>query len=283
MSMSILNEYRKWKARDVSAVKFSNTFIKNVEISKKLFEAVEKFDDKPLSKESLIRASRQLYNAHQLLKSLPDSLQSNLPDEILDKISRVHLNIDTYKKESSYKSLSEYIKAFFAELKDVEVQDKKLCDDPNFLGTLKYTKDIIEYKQEALKTFIQGLDDIYSSDFADIHNEIKELANECKCVLDRFYIPFTRDFKGLVKCILNKEFDSYMGSWANGKPNGTGEMRYSGGDVYTGELKDGIPCGQGIILYSGGDKYEGEFVIESFNPILLGQMKKITCYLWDNG
>ena len=60
--------------------------------------------------------------------------------------------------------------------------------------------------------------------------------------------------------------DKYKGEFANGRPNGFGEIEFGKdktriGDTYRGSFVDGMLHGEGVYFFRNGDRFEGEWVL----------------------
>ncbi len=55
-------------------------------------------------------------------------------------------------------------------------------------------------------------------------------------------------------------FSDYEGSVRNGRPDGSGRLKLSSGQVYDGEWRDGQMSGKGTLRFANGDQYSGSFV-----------------------
>lgn len=53
--------------------------------------------------------------------------------------------------------------------------------------------------------------------------------------------------------------DSYSGETLDGRPHGSGAMKYWQGDRYEGYFANGVPHGKGVLETAEGDRFEGEF------------------------
>ena len=55
-------------------------------------------------------------------------------------------------------------------------------------------------------------------------------------------------------------FSDYEGEVRNGRPDGSGRMRLSSGQMYDGQWQDGQMSGKGTLRFANGDEYSGGFV-----------------------
>lgn len=62
------------------------------------------------------------------------------------------------------------------------------------------------------------------------------------------------------------EGDVYEGEWsADGKKQGLGSLKLSGGAEYSGEFVNGFFHGDGVLTFPDGSKYEGHFEVGKYH------------------
>jgi hypothetical protein len=66
--------------------------------------------------------------------------------------------------------------------------------------------------------------------------------------------------KGSAMIVTRSGFDSFVGTFFEGKCNGVGRMSYSNGDYYSGLWAGGERHGRGYLFYRGGNYFLGQFL-----------------------
>jgi len=65
--------------------------------------------------------------------------------------------------------------------------------------------------------------------------------------------------KGVYKYGGNFAGKIYTGEMKDGKPHGTGTMKFTKNISYKGEFKNGLMDGQGVMTHKDGNVFEGTF------------------------